>query len=204
MSTHPTELERLSDLRLRALSRLTAGARPVGERATVSTALKALYDLAVSPLTAGDALAILHELQVHQVELEVQQEELRNSRADLEAALGRQIELYDRAPVAYLTVDAALRVHEVNQTGARLLDCERDELLGQALGSFLAPRSADSLHTVLAHTRDGQPGRACTLQVLVREGPPRSVQAVAGADAVAGRFLLALMAIAPADGAPGA
>jgi PAS domain-containing protein len=202
MLTHPTELERLSDLRLRALSRLTAGARPGGERTSVSTALRALYDLAVSPLTAADALAILHELQVHQVELEVQQDELRNSRADLEAALSRQIELYDHAPVACLTVDAELQVLEVNQTGARLLDCERDELLGQALGSFLAPPSADHLHTLLAHARDGQAGSTCTLQVLAGTGLPRRVQATAGVDAVAGRFLLALMAIDPADEAP--
>jgi PAS domain-containing protein len=153
-------------------------------------------------LTAADALAILHELQVHQVELEVQQEELRNSRADLEAALGRQIDLYDRAPVACLTVDAELQVREVNQTGARLLDCERDELLGQALGSFLAPRSVNRLHTLLAHTRDGQPGSTCTLQLLAGTGLPRRVQATAGADSVAGRFLLAFMAIDPADGAP--
>lgn len=202
MSTHSTEQERLSDLRLRALSRLTAGARPGGERATVSSALRALYDLAVSPLTAADALAILHELQVHQVELEVQQEELRNSRADLEAALSRQIELYDRAPVAYLTVDAQMQVREANETSARLLDCERDDLLGQVLSSFLAPRSADSLHTLLAHTRDGQAGGTCTLQLLAGAGPPRRVQATAGADSVAGRFLLALMAIDPADGVP--
>jgi PAS domain-containing protein len=202
MSMHSTELERQSDLRLRALSRLTAGARPGGERATVSTALRALYDLAVSPLTAADALAILHELQVHQVELEVQQEELRNSRADLEAALSRQIELYDRAPVACLTVDAEMQVREINQTGARLLGCERDDLLGQALSGFLAPRSADNLHTLLTRTRDGQPGGTCTLQLLVGEGPPRRVQATAGTDTVAGRFLLALMAIEPDGEAP--
>lgn len=202
MSTHSTEQQRLSDLRLRALSRLTAGVRPGGERATVSTALRALYDLALSPSTAADALAILHELQVHQVELEVQQEELRNSRADLEAALGRQIELYDRAPFGYLTLDAGMQVREVNETGARLLDCERGNLLGQALGSFLAPRSADSLYTLLARTRDGQPGGTCTLQLLAREGPPRSVQAAVGADSVPGRFLLALMAVEPGDGVP--
>lgn len=202
MSTHSTELQRLSDLRLRALSRLTAGAREGSERNTVSTALRALYDLAGSPSTAADALAILHELQVHQVELEVQQEELRNSRADLEAALSRQIELYDRAPFGYLTVDAAMQVREVNQTGARLLGCEPDDLMGQTLGSFLAPRSADSLHTLLARTRDGQPGQTCTLQLGVGAGLSRRVQATASADSVAGRFLLALMAIEPGGGVP--
>ncbi len=199
MSSHSTEQQRLSDLRLRALSRLMAGAGPGGERATVSTALRALYDLALSPSTAADALAILHELQVHQVELEVQQEELRNSRADLEGALSRQLELYDRAPVGFLTLDAGMLVREVNETGLRLLDCERDDLLGQALGRFLAPRSADHLHTLLAHTRDGQAGRACTLQLLAREGPPRSVRATAAADSAPGCFLLALMVIEPGD-----
>lgn len=193
MSTHSTELARLSDLRLRALSRLTAGTQPNGDRATVSTALRALYDLAVLPSTAADALAILHELQVHQVELEMQQEELRNSRVDLEAALSRQIDLYDRAPVGYLTVDEAMQVREVNQTGARLLGCDRDDLLGQALDGFLAPRSADTLHTLLARTRDGHAGETCTLQLLASEGAPRTAHAAASADSTAGHFLLALM-----------
>jgi hypothetical protein len=52
---------------------------------------------------------------------------------------------------------------------------------------------------LLARTRDGHVGETCTLQLLAREGQPRKVHAAAGTDTVAGRFLLALMVIDPAD-----
>ena len=87
MADQALKATQLMDLRVRAASRLksTDAAKESTTRATHSMAV--LHALASSPATAADALAVLHELQVHQVEVDLQAEELRESRTELEAAL---------------------------------------------------------------------------------------------------------------------
>jgi PAS domain S-box-containing protein len=190
MSSQLVGLGRQADLRLRALSRLNGGGTGQ-KRASASDALGVLFELASSPSTADDALALLHELQVHQVELELQDEELRSSRAELEAALSRQIELYDASPVGCFTVDARTVLCELNLTGARLLGFERAELLGRALDDLLAPRSADTLHTLLARAKEGHHAEACQLELLQPGAEPRMVHASAAIDPSGQGFLIA-------------
>lgn len=185
--------ERQAELRLRALSRLDRGKGGDGKRAGAAEALGVLFELASSPSTAGDALALLHELQVLQVELDLQDEELRSSRIELEQALARQVELYDCAPASCFTIDAKTTLCEMNLTGARLLGAERDALLGRALGGFLAPRSADVLHTLLARVSEGHRGEVCELELIVGNGESRLVHACATADPAGLRFLVAFI-----------
>jgi len=180
-----------ADLRLRALLRLNGGGGAGQKRASASDALSVLFELASSPSTAEDALALLHELQVHQVELDLQDEELRSSRGELEAVLSRQIELYDAAPVGCFSVDARTVLYELNLTGARLLGFEREALLGRALDSFFAPPSADRMHTLLARTKAGQPAEVCELELLRLGAEPRTLQASAAVDPSGQGFLIA-------------
>jgi PAS domain S-box-containing protein len=92
---------------------------------------------ALAGTTEDDAQRLVHELQVHQVELEMQNEELRRSRAEVEAGLERYIELYDFAPVGYLTLGRDGAIRQVNLTGARLLGVERTRLTGRRFGFFV-------------------------------------------------------------------
>lgn len=187
------DAEEILALRQRALSQL-AGARPRAPgRPSSAAALAVLHTLASSPATAADALALLHELQVHQVELELQDEELRRSRSELEAELSRQKVLVDHAPVAYLTLDASTCVHELNHAAARLLGAKRDTLQGALLTRFLSPRSAQALITLLASVHDGAPPQACELQLAADPPPAPALLAVASADPAGGRCLLALV-----------
>ena len=181
------------DLRVRATARLNDRGGIDVKRASGSEALRVLFELASSPITAPDALALLHELQVHQVELEMQDEELRDSRAELEAALGRQTELYDSAPLGYFTVDAASTLFEMNLTGARLLGAEREALLGRPLGAFLSERGGDWLRTLLTRVHEGHQGEVCALDLLPAGGKARRVQASASRDPAAPRLLLAFI-----------
>ena len=91
----------------------------------------------VSPLTDEESLKLFHELQVHQIELEMQNEELRQTRDDLDAMLEKFTDLYDFAPVGYLNLDRAGTIRTVNLTGADLLGVERSLLVNRRLGHFL-------------------------------------------------------------------
>jgi PAS domain S-box-containing protein len=163
-----------------------------------------LFELASEPSTAGSALAVLHELQVHQVELELQDEELRRSRAELEATLRRQTQLYEHAPVAYFTVDNAGALRELNLTGAAMLGCVREQLLGRTLLSFLAPRSAGDLQAMLMRLTDGVPSASGTLQLMLGDRTPRNVRASAKRDPEGVGFLLAFVdATEPQDNLAG-
>jgi len=92
MPDHAVASTRTQNLRARAAAQLTGSAGSLGSSVGAANALAVLHTLASSPDTAADALALLHELQVHQIELDMQAQELRESRAELESALRRQIE----------------------------------------------------------------------------------------------------------------
>jgi len=196
MSDSPVEALGPTRLRKRALSRLTGRDEPPIERSDASAALKVLHDLASSPATAGSALALLHELQVHQVELELQDEELRRSRVELEASLVRQAQLYDFAPVAYLTVDRSTVVSELNSAAVRLLGMERESLCGRTLERFLTPQGARALDELLSRVVERSSPEIGQLQLVRQDGATQAVIATAGPDPAGGRFLLALTGVA--------
>ena len=165
------------------------GNTPHLPRATVGSLPPSLVSLTgatgdAEPFAAADALALLHELQVHQVELELQAEELRESRAELEAMLQRQIVLYDHQPVACFTIDRGLVVQELNLQGAALLDLPREEAYGLRIDVFLSDEGAARLRRLLAGAASGP------LELALRPGPRRKVLAQVNADPQGERHLL--------------
>ena len=84
----------------------------------------------------------MHELQVHQIELEMQNEELRRAQETIAESRDRYADLYDFAPVGYFTLDPQGLILEVNLTGARLLGAPRDSLLRKPFILFVAPGTA--------------------------------------------------------------
>jgi len=172
----------LHDLRSRAASRLTGAAGAQGSATGPADALSVLHALASSPDTAHDALALLHELQVHQVELDLQAQELQDSRVELETALRRQIELYDGQPAACFTIDRQLTVRELNRAGASLLGVERDAACGLSLEALFTASGIDRLQTMVAMMTVGEPVPAATLQGRPVDGRPRALHVQLGAD----------------------
>ena len=86
--------------------------------------------------TEPEAQRFVHELQVHQIELEMQSEELWQSRAEAEAGPEHYTELYDFAPLGYLTLGRDGAISKVNLAGADLLGVERARLVGRRLWGF--------------------------------------------------------------------
>lgn len=185
--------KRPTDLRQRAHARLNRPGETEGVRLGAAAALGVLHELASSPATAADALAVLHELQVHQVELDLQAEELSNSRAELEAALARQLLLYEHSPAALFTIDRRTLLHETNRTGAVLLGVERDGLLGRPLEAFVTPAGARALDAMLERIAAGAHAEACTMELQAGGAAPRVVQVRVQPDPAGGRFLVAFM-----------
>ena len=86
---------------------------------------------------------VLHELRVHQIELEMQNEELRRAHEELEASRARYVDLYDMAPVGYLTLGEPGLILEANLTAAKLLGVPRSALVKQPLSRFILPADQD-------------------------------------------------------------
>ena len=98
------------------------------------------------PTPPEDLQRVVHELSVHQIELEMQKEELLQSRESLEHALDRFVDLYDFAPVGYLTLDSGCRIVEVNLTASKMLGVDRSLLQGDRFTRFVALKDADAFN----------------------------------------------------------
>ena len=132
----------------------------MGTRTDTSTdkaTLRARAEARLSDRTGGPGLEgrgsaeetqrLVHELQVHQIELELQNEELQAARLEMELGLERYSDLYDFAPVGYVTLDGSGTIRKTNLAGARLLGQERARLVGAHLGFFVAPESRPAFAT---------------------------------------------------------
>ncbi len=91
----------------------------------------------IQSMTEQDIRALVHELQVHQIELEMQNEELRRAQAELEASRAKYSDLYDFAPVGYFTFDKQGLILDANLTAARESGIERRLLINKPFRAFI-------------------------------------------------------------------
>ena len=118
-----------------------------------------------------DLQRLVHELQVREIELEMQNNELQQSRAESEVALARYTELYDFAPVGYLTLTIDGLIAEINLTGATLLGVARRELLLKRFTGFIVREDRERWAGFLASVRS-QEGKA-NVELALQRGDGR-------------------------------
>src|SRR5659263_269184 len=116
-------------------------------------------------LSIRDALSLIHELQVHQIELEMQNEELRRAQKELEDARNRYSNLYDFAPVGYFTFDKNGLILEVNLTGSKKLGSERNSLINKPF-SFYIQGNKDAFFSHLRQVFDTETHTNCELRLV--------------------------------------
>jgi PAS domain S-box-containing protein len=125
---------------------------------------------AAPPRTDADTQRLLHELQVHQVELEMQNAELQEARDQREALLEKYTDLYDFAPVGYFSLDEQGLILEVNLTGAALLGVERSRLINRRLQRFVASMSRPIFLAFLEKVFAGPGKQVCEVSLLNEGG----------------------------------
>jgi len=134
--------------------------------------------------TEVEMMRLIHEMQVHQIELEMQNDELQQARAQVEALLGAELQqsraqveallaqytdLYDFAPTGYLTLDRDGAIRRVNLTGARLLGVEPSGLVNRRFGLFVAEADRLAFSDFLQKVFAGQAKESCEV-MLPQEG----------------------------------
>lgn len=114
--------------------------------------------------------ALIHELQVHQIELEMQTEELRRVHLELEESRDKYLDLYEFAPVGYLTLTDNGLISEVNLTGAAILGLERHSLTGTRFSRFVAEPMSSAWHQYFIALHGGKEKQICNLTLIRADG----------------------------------
>jgi PAS domain S-box-containing protein len=135
-----------------------------------------------------DARRLRHELEVHQIELEMQNEELKESRNRMERLLEKFEDFYDFAPVGYFSITEPGVIVEVNLTGAALLGVERSRLIHQLLPNFIVPADRPAVLAFLQRVFAGAGKQVCEATILRKNGLPfwadiQGVSALSASDA---------------------
>ncbi|MGZ9257524.1 MAG: ATP-binding protein, partial [Candidatus Binatia bacterium] len=141
-----------SDLREKAVRQITRLAQERGS----------LLDAGVSEL--------VHELQVHQIELEMQNEELQRSQSELAAAKNKYFDLYELAPVGYATLDRLGTIQEINLAGAELLGTERRYLKGRRFASSVTGADRDEFQSFFRRLFENSGREEVALRLAPAEG----------------------------------
>ena len=113
---------------------------------------------------------LIHELQVHQIELEMQNEKLRQAQAELDAVRARYFDLYDLAPVGYFTLSDQGLILEANLTAATLLGVARGALVKQPISRFILKEDQDIYYRHRKHLFESGEPQACELRMVKSDG----------------------------------
>jgi PAS domain S-box-containing protein len=120
---------------------------------------------AVQSGSTADVGSLLHELEVHQIELEMQNAELREARDEIDSSLEKYTDLYDFAPVGYFSIDRKGLILEVNLTGAGLLGLDRSQIVNRPLERFVAAASQPTFLTFLEQAFASSNSLACEVSL---------------------------------------
>lgn len=185
-------------LRQSAEERIQNGTAPISRVwLTGIQALTLLHELASAPETASDALKLLHELQVHQVELDLQYDQIEQERRQVTEDLQHYISLFELAPFAYLTLNPEGLVIAANAIATDWLTAapgQQHELAGRRIEDLLVPECHATVRDMLTALREGKSRQSCALQFKMGGA---SAYAVATARLGEGQVLMTFVPAAP-------
>lgn len=118
-----------------------------------------------APVTETDVKKLVHELQVHQLELEMQNEELSHAYQTAEEALKKYTMLYDLAPMGYFTLDTEGIIHDLNFTGAEMLGERRFSLVNSNFKLFVSKDSLPVFNSFLDNVYSSDSKESCEVML---------------------------------------
>lgn len=128
------------------------------------------------PQSEADTQRLMHELQVHQIELEMQNEELQQARKGLETELERQSELYNLAPAACLVLQPDGTIQQANLAAASRLGTGPTQLLNQPFALFLATEARATFEAFLTRVLKSKAPEICEATLAIEGKAPQGVQ----------------------------
>ncbi len=134
--------------------------------------LKKKKGKARQPLKDEEMLRLIHELQVHQIELEMQNEELLKSREEVEVGLQRYTDLYDFSPVGYFSLSKDGSILSVNLTGSAILGLERSHLLRRRFGQFVSGEARRSFTDFIKKLFETSEKGSCEVPMIKEDKQP--------------------------------
>src|SRR5215475_7950734 len=123
-----------------------------------------------------DLRRLVHELEIHQVELKIQNEELRNAQVQLAESRDRYSELYEFAPLAYVTLDRDGRVLESNQMATKMLGVERRDLMRARFTKFVTAESQDDWYLHRQAVFSSETTQVCEIRTRSADWSLRSIR----------------------------
>ena len=120
-------------------------------------------------LTEADTRLLIQELKAHQIQLEMQNEALIRSQAEVEAVLGKYSDLYDFAPAGYFTLSRDGVIRQANQVGANLLHVDYSQLIKHGFQAFVSARSLPVFNTFFKKLLSGNGKETCELEFVKNE-----------------------------------
>ena len=138
---------------------------PIALRKKAEELLKDKQKQIDKPVTETDVKKLLHELQVHQIELEMQNEELRQAYETAETALKKYTMLYDLSPMGYLTLESDGTIHELNFTAADILGERRFGLVGSNFILYIYKDSKPEFNNFLSKVFTSHAKESCKVML---------------------------------------
>ena len=130
----------------------------------------------IQEIPGDDIQRLIHELRVHQIELEMQNEELRRTHGEINELLTKYFDLYELAPVGYFVIDKRGLILEANLTGANLLGVQMRHLIKEKFSRFVAADSQDQFYFHRKLVLETEAKQVCELSLVKKDGTPFQAQ----------------------------
>lgn len=181
------EYRRLFAMSAAGLARHRVRPNPATLRQRAEARLRQTQGAATGPVPASrwDTSNLVHELQVHQIELEMHNEELQHAYQEADALREKYADIYDFAPVAYFTLDAQGVILQVNLAGAILLGIKRSQMGRFRFAASVEPASLPVFSAMIATVLTTQMRQTCEIPLIATSQRPAArvkIEAIADAD----------------------
>jgi PAS domain S-box-containing protein len=116
-----------------------------------------------------DVQRLVHLLQVHQIELEHQNQELRITQEELEVSRNKYVNLFDFSPIPYFTIDPDSKIKEVNLNASKMFGIDRSKLIGKRFITYIPPDEKDIFNSFIKTVFNSPEKHSCELRVINKD-----------------------------------